>query len=77
MPDAHEASRKQVQQESAQELIERERHQPLFVVMGGVAPAKGDLLTGKRDKSMVGDSNAMGVTAKIAKRVLRASEGSF
>src|ERR1700724_526075 len=46
VPDAHEALRKQVQQESAQELIERYSHQLLFIVVSRVAPAKGDLFIG-------------------------------
>ncbi len=37
--DAHEAARQQVQQEAAQELFNRESHEPLLVAVGGVAPA--------------------------------------
>jgi len=45
--------------------------------VGGVAPAKGDLLVGERDQSVIGDGQAMGVTAQIAEHILRASERSF
>jgi hypothetical protein len=38
--NAHEAFRKHMQQEAAQEFIERKRHQLLFVVVSRIAPAK-------------------------------------
>jgi hypothetical protein len=77
VPDAHEAIRKQVQQEATKEFMERESHQSLFIVMGGVTPAKGDFVVGERDQSVVGDSHAMSVTAQITEHILGASEGSF
>ena len=40
--DADEALGEQVKQETLQELIARESHQFLPIVVGGVAPAKGD-----------------------------------
>ena len=55
--DAYEAVGKQVQQEAPQEFIERESHQSLFIVMGGVTPAKGDFLVGERDQSVVADDS--------------------
>jgi hypothetical protein len=48
-----------VQQEATEEFMEREIHQSLFIVMGGVTPAKGDFVVGERDQSVVGDSHAM------------------
>ncbi len=44
MANADEAFGQQVQQEAAQELIEGESHPSLFVFMGGVTPAKGNLV---------------------------------
>ncbi len=41
--DADETLGEQVKQETSQELIAREGHQFLPIVVGGVAPAKGDL----------------------------------
>jgi hypothetical protein len=41
--DAHEAARQQVEQEAAQELIDRQSEQALLVGVGGVSPAEGDL----------------------------------
>jgi hypothetical protein len=45
--------------------------------MSGVAPAKGDLLVGKRFEPLVGDGDAMGVTAQITEYMLRASARWF
>jgi hypothetical protein len=35
----------------------------VFVVVSGIAPAKGDLVIGQGDESVVGDGDAMGVVA--------------
>ncbi len=77
MPDAHEAIRKQVQQEATQEFIERESHPSLFIFVSGVTPTKGDFLVGEGDQSVIGDGYAMGVTAQITEHMLRASERWF
>jgi len=47
MADAHETLWKDVQQKAMQEFIEREGEQPLFIVVSGIAPAKGDLVIGE------------------------------
>jgi hypothetical protein len=64
--DAHEATRKQVKQEAAQELIDRQGHEPLLATMSGVPPAKGDVAPGESNQSVVGDGDAVGVSAEIA-----------
>ena len=51
--DADESRRQHMQQESAQELIDRQRHQTLRVVVSGIAPAKRDHTIGEGDESMV------------------------
>ena len=61
--DADEAFGEQVQQEAVQKLLEREGHQLVFIVVSGIAPAKGDLVIDERNESMVGDGDAMGVVA--------------
>ena len=73
--DAHEATRKQVKQEAAQELIDRQGHEPLLATMSGVPPAKGDVALGESNQPVVGDGDAVGVSAEIAQRVLRSAEG--
>jgi len=75
--DAHETFGEHVQQEAAQELIERKRQQLLFVVVSGIAPTKGDLPVGEGDQAMVGNGHAMGVTAQILEYKLWATEGWF
>jgi hypothetical protein len=63
-----------MQQETAQELVDRERQQFLFVVVGGITPTKGNLSVSKRDQAVVGDGHAMGITTQIAEHMLGASE---
>src|SRR4029077_11644875 len=77
VPHAHEAFGEQVQQEAAQELIEREGHKFLFVVVSGIAPTKRDLAVSKRDQAMVGDGHAMSVAAQIGEHMFWAAERSF
>jgi hypothetical protein len=63
--DADESRRQHVQQESSQELVDGQRHQTLFVVVSGIAPAKSDCTIGEGDESMVGNRHTMGVLAEI------------
>src|SRR5450631_2469821 len=77
MPDAHEALWKQMQQEAAQELIDRQSQQLLFVVVSRIAPTKCDPPVSKRDQAMVRDGHAMGVAEEILEHMLWASERSF
>jgi len=51
--DADESRRQHMQQESAQELVDRQGHQTLLVVVSGITPAKRDHVIGKADESMV------------------------
>ena len=51
--DADKSMRQYMQQESAQELVDRQRHQTLLVLVSGIAPAKSDHAIGKGDESMV------------------------
>jgi selenophosphate synthase len=41
--DAYEAARQQVQEETAQELVDRQSQEPLLVGVRGVSPAEGDV----------------------------------
>ena len=63
MADAEEAFGQRVQQEATQEVIERYGHQLVFIVVSGIAPAKGDLVIDQGDESVVGDGDAVGVLA--------------
>ena len=64
VPDTNETFGKQVQQESAQELSERQGHQLRLVVVGRVAP-------------VVGDGDATSVTTQILEHRFGATEGWF
>ena len=75
--DADESRRQYMQQESTQELVDRQGHQTLLVLVSGIAPAKGDHAIGQGDQSMVGNRDTMGVLSEIAKRVLRAAKRAF
>ena len=77
MADPNETLREQMQQEAAQELVERQGHQFLLIVVSRVAPTKGDLAADRRDQSMVGDSHAMGVTAEIVQHIFGAAKGGL
>src|SRR5713101_2676087 len=75
--DADEAFGEQVQQESAQELLQRQGQQLLFIVVSGVAPTESDLAVHQRDQAMVGDRHAVRVAAQILEHIVRAPEGWF
>ena len=77
MPDAHEAFRKQMQQEAPQELIVRQTGELLFVVVRRIAPAESDLAIAEGDQAMVGDGHAVGVAAEILQDIFWATEGRF
>ena len=49
----------------------------MLVGVGGVSPAKGDLVAGERDEAVVGDGDAMGVGAQVVEDILGAAERRF
>ena len=51
--DADESRRQHVQQESAQELVDWQRHQTLLVFVSGIAPAESNHAVGEGDEPMV------------------------
>ena len=75
--DAHEAWGEHVEEKAPQKLLHRQGHQALLVGVGGVSPAKGDLVAGERDEAMVGDGDAMGVGTQIVEDILGAAKGSL
>jgi hypothetical protein len=64
--DADEAAWEQMEQEAAQELIDRQGHLPLLVAVSGIPPTKEDTIVGKSNEPVIGDSDAMGIVAEIA-----------
>ena len=73
--DAHEAARQYVEQEAAEELIDRQSHDPLAVTVCGIAPSESDFAISKSKQPVVGDGNAVSVVAEIAQHVFRSTEG--
>ena len=73
--DAHEARGKHVEQEAAQEFLDRQSHQALLVAVRGVSPAKGDLVALEADQAVIGDRHAVGVAAEITENIFGATEG--
>src|ERR1700678_142988 len=73
--NAHEAARQQVKKEATRELIDRQSHDPLLIVVSGISPAESNAAVSEGKQSVVGDGDAMGVGAKIAQHVFRAAEG--
>jgi mRNA interferase RelE/StbE len=60
--DTDESRRQHLQQESAQEVVDQQRHQTLLARVSGIAPAKGDHAIGKSGQSMVWKSPHNGYT---------------
>jgi hypothetical protein len=56
--DAHESRGKHVEQEAAQELLDRQGHQALLVAMRGVSPTGGNLSSFEGDEAVIGDRHA-------------------
>ena len=56
--DAYEAAWQQMEQESAQKLLDIQSHEP-------VSPTERNLAIGKSDESVVGDGDAVSVGAEI------------
>ena len=77
MANADITVREYVEQEATQELRNRDRQGSFLVAMGGVAPAKGDLVLVERDQAVVGNGDAMGVAAEVLQNMFGTSEGWF
>jgi hypothetical protein len=63
VPDADKSRRQHVQQQTAKEFIDPECHQTLFVLAGGIAPAKSNHAVGECNEAMVRDRHTMSVLA--------------
>ena len=74
VPDAHETAWQHMQQKTAQKLLGRQRQQPLFVSVCGIAPAECDLLILHGDEASIRDCYPVGICAQIAKDLLRSAE---
>ena len=75
MPDAHEATWKQMQQKAPKELIGADGHLPLLVAVGVILPSEGHSVVLEGHQPMVGDGNPVRVARKIMQHVFRPAEG--
>lgn len=77
MPDMDKATRKDMEQESPQELVDGQSHQAFLILVGRVAPAERDLTIFESNEPVIGDGDAMGVAAEILQDVLGPAKGTF
>jgi hypothetical protein len=64
-----------MKQKATQELIDVESHEAFLVVMSGVSPAESNPIIVQRHEAVVGDGNAMGVSAQVAEHLVGSAEG--
>ena len=74
MADTVKPVRQRVQQEASYELVGRQCHDLVFVVVPIVAPVKADPVGGKRNEPAVGDGDAMRVAAEISQHLFGPAE---
>ena len=75
MPDAGKPLREHVQQEPAYEFFGGDGHRALHVSMSVVPPAERDVVAVEGEQSMIGDGDAMRVTAEITQYLFGTTEG--
>ena len=75
MAGAPEHARFPAWQSFQSKLIDGRCHDPLPIIVSEVSPSRGDFEGAARDECVVGDGDAAGVDAEIAKRVFGAAEG--
>ena len=63
-----------MQKEAAKKLMARDRRELFLAVVASVSIGKGDAFWGHIDKSVVRDSDSVGVATKIFKHPLRTTE---
>jgi hypothetical protein len=77
VPDANETAWQHVQQETAQELIDRQSEESFPVFRSRVSPAKRNPVICEGDEAVIGDCYPMSVSAEVAKHLFRAAERWF
>jgi len=66
-----------MEQESPEELVGGDGHQPLLVLVRIILPAEGDFAVGKVYDPVIGNGDAMRVAGQIMENVFRAAEWPF
>ena len=75
--DPLQSLRQDVQQEAADELVRRESHGLLGVVVAIVLPAEGDGPIIDMEETIVRDGDAMSITADVIEDLLGSRKGCF
>ena len=74
VPNAHESTGQDVQEESPDELATNERRRALLIVTAPIAIGEAHLGVGDVHDPMVGDGDAVGVAPEIVEHLLRPGE---
>jgi len=77
VPDANKALREHVQQEAANKLLCGNGHRALHVAVRIIPPTERDVVAIECEQAMVGDGDAMGITAKITQHLLGTAKWRF
>src|ERR1700686_823437 len=72
--DAVKPVRQHMDQEAADELVSRESHGLLTVVIAIILPSKADLAVVHGNQAIVGDGDTVGIAADIIENLFRASK---
>jgi hypothetical protein len=64
-----------MEQEAAQELLDRQGRQTWLVAVRGVSPAEGDLVALQGDQAVMGDRHAVGIAAEITENMFGTAKG--
>jgi hypothetical protein len=75
--NTNKTTRQHVEEESAQELLDRHGDQAVFVFVSRISPAKRDLARVQSHQPVVGQRDAVSVSTEITKNMFRAAEGPF
>jgi len=74
MPDPLKSAGQDMQQETANKLIDIQAHHLLTRVVAVILPVKTDLAIDAIDQTLIGNSHPMRITAQILKDLLRAAK---
>ena len=77
MSDADKPLREHVQQKAAYEFFGGDGHGALHVSMSVIPPAERDVVAVEGEQSVIGDGDAMRVTAEITQYLFGTAEGWF
>ena len=77
VPDADEALREHVEEESTDELVGGNRHHALFVAVSVIPPTERDVVAVEGEQSMIGDGDTMGIAAEVTQHLFGTAEGGL